>query len=202
MLKILLMDCNFYQVSGLSLLILKHLSDYHLLDKAIFLLPSQENNKNIANVIFQDELVTINIFNKMCINHNETEHKITEKITIHVPFLPKSKTLNDISMKICKILEISHADYNEFIHEEEVYWKFGLKKYAQLSDTENDVMIFIGQGYNSAEISRILNRSRKTIRTHYRSAFRKMGAENQAEFYRYASFIAKCGCAERKTLCL
>ncbi len=202
MLNILLMDYNFYQVSGLSLLILKNLPDYRLLDEVIFLLPSQENNKDIANVIFHDELVTINVFNKIRINRNETERKRAEKITIHVPFLPKSKTLNDISMKICKILEIAHADYNEFINKEEVYWKFGVKKYAQLSDAENDVMIFIGQGYNSAEISRILNRSRKTIRTHYRSAFRKMGAENQAEFYRYASFIAKCGCGERNTLCL
>jgi DNA-binding CsgD family transcriptional regulator len=201
MLNMLLMDSNFYQMSGLSLLILKHLPDDRL-DKAFFLLPSQEKNKDIANIIFHDELVTINIFNQMHINHNEMGRKKAEKITIHIPFLPKSKTLNDISMKICKILEIAHADYNEFINKEEVYWKFGLKKYAQLSDTENDVMIFIGQGYNSAEISRILNRSRKTIRTHYRNAFRKMGAENQAEFYRYASFIARCRCGERNTLCL
>jgi DNA-binding CsgD family transcriptional regulator len=105
-------------------------------------------------------------------------------------------------MKIGKILAIAKADYNLLANREEAYWKFGLKKYAQLSDTENDIMILIGRGYNSTDISRILNRSRKTISTHYRNASRKMGAANRAEFYRYASFIAKCGRDERNTLCL
>ncbi|QJW57409.1 Transcriptional regulatory protein RcsB [Serratia plymuthica] len=202
MLNILLMDSNFYQVSGLSFLILKQLKDEGL-NEACFLLPSLESNRDIANIIFRDDMVTINVFDKKYIpGKNETEQKDVDKITIHVPFWAKSQTLNDISRKISKILMIARADYNMIINKEESYWSFGLKKYAQLSDTENDVMILIGRGYNSTEISVILNRSKKTIGTHYRNASRKMGVANQAEFYRYASFIAKCQRDERNTFCL
>ncbi|MTD38223.1 LuxR family transcriptional regulator [Erwinia sp. CPCC 100877] len=202
MLNILLMDSNFYQTSGLSFLIFNQLTEERM-SEVCFLLPSDEKNKDIADIIFRDDMVTIHIVNKRRIRSSpESGKKSPERITVHVPFLTKNRTLNDISMKIGKILAIAKADYNLLVNKEEAYWNFGLKKYAQLSDTENDVMILIGRGYNSTDISRILNRSRKTISTHYRNASRKMGAANRAEFYRYASFIAKCGCDERNTLCL
>ncbi|MCT4715782.1 LuxR C-terminal-related transcriptional regulator [Enterobacteriaceae bacterium H18W14] len=202
MLNILLMDANYYQISGLSFLIFNQLTGDRP-GEFCFLLPSEEKNRDIANVIFHNDMVTINLFNKRCIHStNEAGRKATEKLTIHVPFLSRSQTLNDISMKISKILAIASADYHLLLNKEEAFWNFGLKKHAQLSVTENDVMILIGCGYNSTDISKILNRSRKTISTHYRNASRKMGAANRAEFYRYASFIAKCGCDERNTLCL
>jgi len=196
------MDSNFYQISGLSFLIFNQIADDRE-GEVLFLLPSEEKNRDIADIIFRDDMVTIRIFNKRRIRSNhELGRKEVEGITIHVPFLTKNQTLNDISMKIRKILSIARADYNLLVNREEAYWNFGLKKYAQLSDTENDVMILIGRGYNSTDISRILNRSRKTISTHYRNASRKMGAANRAEFYRYASFIANCRRDERNTLCL
>lgn len=202
MLNILLMDSNFYQISGLSFLIFNQVADDRE-GEVLFLLPSEEQNSDIADIIFRDDMVTIRIFNKRRIRSNQDSgRKKVERITIHVPFLTKNQTLNDISMKISKILSIARADYNLLVNREETYWNFGLKKYAQLSDTENDVMILIGRGYNSTDISRILNRSRKTISTHYRNASRKMGAANRAEFYRYASFIANCRRDERNTLCL
>lgn len=202
MLNILLLDSNYYQTSGLSLLITNQLADESL-GEVCFLLPSEEMSYDIANIIFQDDRVTIQINNQ---RNNEVSfdggYKENEKIIVHVPFLTRNLTLNDISMKIGKILAIARSDYNLLINKEEAYWSLGLKKYAQLSDTENNVMILIGRGYNSTDISRILNRSRKTISTHYRNASRKMGAANRAEFYRFASFIARCGRDERNTLCL
>ncbi|URQ60449.1 helix-turn-helix transcriptional regulator [Pantoea alhagi] len=202
MLNILLMDSNFYLISGLSALIFNQFTDVHK-EEVLFLLPSQEKNHDIADIIFRDDMVTIRIFNQrsICASHG-LGRKEDEGMTIHVPFITKNLTLDEISIKIGKILSIARADYNLLVNREETYWNFGLKKYAQLSDTENDVMILVGRGYDSTDISRILNRSRKTISTHYRNASRKMGAVNRAEFYRYASFIANCRRDERNTLCL
>lgn len=202
MLNILLMDSNFYWMSGVSSLIVNQFTDERM-GEIVFLLPTEPNNRDIADVIFRDDMVTIRIFNKRCIRGGyDTGREAAEGITIHVPFLTRNQTLEDIAMKIAKIMSIARADCRELFNREEAYWNFGLKKYAQLSDTENNVMILIGRGYNSADISKILNRSPKTISTHYRNACRKMGAANRAEFYRYASFIANCRRDERNTLCL
>ncbi|ARJ42267.1 helix-turn-helix transcriptional regulator [Pantoea alhagi] len=202
MLNILLMDSNFYLKSGLSALIFNQFTEAHK-EEVLFLLPSEEKNRDIADIIFRDDMVTIRIFNQrsICASH-ESGREGDEGMTIHVPFITKNLTLDEISIKIGKIISIARADYNLLVNREETYWNFGLKKYAQLSDTENDVMILVGRGYDSTDISRILNRSRKTISTHYRNASRKMGAVNRAEFYRYASFIANCRRDERNTLCL
>lgn len=204
MLNILLMDSNFYQLSGLSILIYDQLiRDGE--DGVCFLLPIEQQNLHAADIIFRDDMVTVRIINKRRIRPcagSESVRKGPERITVHIPFLTKNHTIQDISMKIGKILAIARADYNLILNKDEAYWNLGLKKYSQLSDTENDVMILIGRGYNNSDISKILNRSRKTISTHYRNASRKMGAVNRAEFYRYASFIANCGQDERNTLCL
>ncbi|WP_244153192.1 helix-turn-helix transcriptional regulator [Kosakonia oryziphila] len=171
-----------------------------------FALSTDEMRTETANIIFYDDVVTVNVLNKKQISSNgdpwSRGYRKMEKITLHVPFLAKNQTITDISMKIGKILAIANADYHVHLNKKDAYWNFGLKKYAQLSDAENDVMLLIGLGYNSDDISRMLNRSRKTICTHYRNASRKMGASNQVEFYRYASFIARCECNERNTLCL
>ncbi|MBS1203479.1 MAG: LuxR family transcriptional regulator [Proteobacteria bacterium] len=194
MLNILLMDSSYYLDLGLRFLILNQLANEHI-HETRFASSPDEMKTETANIIFCDDVVTVNVLNKK-------QNKEIEKITLHVPFLARNQTINDISMKIGKILAIANADYHVHLNKKDAYWSFGLKKYAQLSDAENDVMLLIGRGYNSGDISRMLNRSRKTISTHYRNACRKMGASNQAEFYRYASFIARCGCNERNTLCL
>jgi len=190
MLNILLRDSNYYRGLGVKSLILSQLANARL-NEARFALSTDE---------------MINVLNKKKIRNSSDrwhkENRVPEKLTLHVPFLARNQTLNDVSMKIGKILAIATADYHVHLNKEDTYWSFGLKKYAQLSDAENDVMLLIGKGYNSGDISRMLNRSPKTISTHYRNASRKMGASNQAEFYRYASFVARCGCNERNTLCL
>ncbi|MEA5217564.1 helix-turn-helix domain-containing protein [Enterobacter cloacae] len=205
MLNILLMDFNYYRRLGVKSLILSQLPNERLND-ARFTSSTDEMSKDDANIIFYDGFVTINVLNRKEIRSNSDrwlkDTRNPEKLTLHVPFLARNQTLNDISMKIGKILAIATADYHLNFNKKDVYWNFGLKKYAQLSDAETDVMLLIGRGYNSGDISRMLNRSRKTISTHYRNASRKMGASNQAEFYRYASFVARCGCNERNTLCL
>ncbi len=205
MLNILLMDSNYYRGLGVKSLILSQLTNERLIE-ARFALSTDEMKKENANIIFYDDFVTINVLNKKKIRSSgdnwHKDNRTQERITLHVPFLARHQTLNDISMKIGKILAIANADYHVHLNKKEAYWSFGLKKYAQLSNAENDVMLLIGKGYNSGDISRMLNRSRKTICTHYRNASRKMGASNQAEFYRYASFVARCGRNERNTLCL
>ena len=205
MLNILLRDSNYYRGLGVKSLILSQLANARL-NEARFALSTDEMSKEDANIIFYDDYVTINVLNKKKIRNSSDrwhkENRVPEKLTLHVPFLARNQTLNDVSMKIGKILAIATADYHVHLNKEDTYWSFGLKKYAQLSDAENDVMLLIGKGYNSGDIPRMLNRSPKTISTHYRNASRKMGASNQAEFYRYASFVARCGCNERNTLCL
>ena len=198
------MDSNYYRGVGVKSLILSQVENERL-DNVNFALSVAEMSKERANIIFYDDFVTINILNRKKSRSGDQRHKdkrAPEKLTLHVPFLARNQTLNDVSMKIGKILAIATADYHVHLNKKEAYWNLGLKKYAQLSDAENDVMLLIGKGYNSDDISRMLNRSRKTISTHYRNASRKMGASNQAEFYRYASFVAGCGCNERNTLCL
>lgn len=84
----------------------------------------------------------------------------------------------------------------------ENYKRTGLKQFMQLSSTESKVMLMIGQGYDTVNISRMLGRSEKTVNTHCRNAIRKMGMINRVEFYKYASFIAKTGNKRGSTLCL
>ncbi len=201
MLKILMMDSDYYQALGLSYLILNQPISEPL--DICFLLPSDDKNIDVANVVFRRDMVTINIFNDKLNPENRTPGaRRREKITLHVPFLSKGYTMSDISIRIKKILSIASVEYSALRTKEDAYCSLGLKKYAQLSETEYDVMLLIGRGYSSEDISKILNRSRKTISTHYRNASRKMGMANRAEFYRYASFVAKCGRDERNTFCL
>lgn len=202
MLNVLLMDHDFYQRKGLSILIYEQLAEKGYCP-VCFLLPSQEENQNLANILFRKDMVTIHVFNK--IQNNNRDDLIQEepqKLTIHVPFKIRHQSLSDITIKISKILTIAKSDYLSLINKDEVCWRFGLKQYAQLSSTESDVMMLIGRGYDSTDISKMLKRSRKTISTHYRNASRKIGVSNRAEFYRFASLVASCQHGQRNTICL
>jgi len=202
MLNILLIDSNYYQVSGLSFLITDNVNERDIAEFC-FLLPSEKKSFDIANVILQDLIVTIQVFKKSNKKLLSRENNFdNEKIIVHVPFFTKNQSIKDISFKMEKILSIAITDYNILTQREEAIWKLGLKEYAQLSDNESNIMIMIGQGYNIDDISKRLKRSRKTIRTHYRNAKRKMGFTNIAEFCRFASFIANCSEEERNTICI
>lgn len=202
MLNVLLIDSNYYHLSGLSFLIYNQIAGDDG-ESVCFLLPADGCSLQAADIIFRDDMVTIRVTNKRRIRgDSDLEKRNGERLTLHIPFITKNDSIQDVSIKIGKILAIAKADYNLILNKEEACWGFGLKQYAQLSDTERDIMILIGRGYNYSDISRILNRSQKTISTHYRNASRKMGTVNRADFYRYASFIANCGQDERNTLCL
>lgn len=198
MLNILLLDSNYYHALGLRFLITEHLTDEEA-DKILFLLASSKGSQEAANIIFQDYIVTIKINNK---NSSFSSTNNDEEIITHIPFSTRNQTINDLSMKIAKILSIVRDNYNHYISKEQLYWRFRLESHSQLSDAEKKVMILFGRGYNSVDISKILNRSRKTIRTHFRSASRKMDTPTKVHFYRFASFIANCDKKERNTLCL
>lgn len=202
MLNILLVDYDFYHRKGLSTLIYNQLAKKGK-ERVCFLLPSQNDNQGVADIIFRNDMVTIYIEdkNKRCTTA-ETLEQSPGKITIHVPFTLRNQPLNVVSQKIKKIVEIASSDYRELANIEDVCWRLGLKQHTQLSDTENHVMVMIGHGYDSNHISKIMKRSKKTISTHYRNASRKIGMSNRAEFYRFASFIASCRREERNTICL
>lgn len=202
MLNVLLMDYDFYQRKGLSTLIYNQLAEKE--KKCIcFLLPSQHDNQNIADIIFRNDMVTIYVEdNKKRGVTTESRKDAPGRMVTHIPFTMRNQSLNIVSMKIKKIIEIADSDYSEIANREDVCWRFGLKQHSQLSDTENDVMVMIGHGYDSNHISKIMKRSKKTISTHYRNASRKIGMSNRAEFYRFASFIASCRREERNTICL
>ncbi|CAH6320573.1 helix-turn-helix domain-containing protein [Pantoea agglomerans] len=202
MLNILLVDYDFYHRKGLSTLIYNQLAKKGK-ERVCFLLPSQNDNQGVVDIIFRNDMVTIYIEdkNKRCTTA-ETLEQSPGKITIHVPFTLRNQPLNVVSQKIKKIVEIASSDYRELANKEDVCWRLGLKQHTQLSDTENHVMVMIGHGYDSNHISKIMKRSKKTISTHYRNASRKIGMSNRAEFYRFASFIASCRREERNTICL
>ncbi len=200
MLNVLIVNSNYYQLAGLSELLWDALTDSQ--HDLFFLLSSCEQNNAEADIIFRDNMASINIFrNKPASPDGSEEWRSGEKITVHIPFGYKQDSLKNTLAKIEQILMIADLDYQAFVSKD-VYKMIGLKQYSQLSMTENKIMCLIGKGYSNNAISKILNRSAKTINTHYRNASRKTGLANRAEFYKYASFIANCGKKERNTLCL
>lgn len=156
----------------MSWLITSQLADNYL--GAYYLLP-QEKNHEIADIIFRDGVVTLNFYDKLYSDSpydtDNGDVQASDKVAIHIPFLYKGNTLKDISLKLEKILEVAQTDVNILTDKQRICCYFGLKVYTQLSDMENDVMILIGQGYDSQNISKILNRSLKTVSTHYRNAY-------------------------------
>ena len=121
---------------------------------------------------------------------------------IYIPFNCRRYRLTQIEKKLAKILEIAkgkiinEADLNLFITNGEI------RGYQQLSQTEFLIMTFVGQGLDCYLISKKINRSPKTIRTHYRSASRKLGFDNHADFFRFAKYISKNNQGVINTLCL
>ena len=119
-------------------------------------------------------------------------------MTWHIPFMSRKCPIDDIALKIKKILNFVTSVSTPFAEPPALR----LKKYTQLSATDYQVMVLIGKGLNHRDIAKELNRSRKTTGAHYRSVSRKMGAANRAEFYRYACFIASLKGDRRNTLFL
>ena len=80
--------------------------------------------------------------------------------------------------------------------------RIGLKNYIQLSMTESKVVQLTGKGHSTTDISKILDRSEKTILTHRRNAIRKLGMFNRLEFYKYASLMRNYSNKDAVFICL
>lgn len=189
---------DFYYSFGLILLI-KELNIINKTSSYIIADDFLEEDSNMQNIIIRDSMISINLKRK---NRRWKNDFSTEcQKTIHIPFICRQNSLSDIMAKLQKILLIATMDYSSFISPEKQEM-IGLKKFKQLSLTGCKILLLIGKGYNVGYISRMLNRSEKTISNHCRNSIRKLGVLNRVEFYKYAHFIALCGNKERSTLCL
>ena len=191
-LEIFFLDPNIYEVIGIKAIVCQQYPG----DPADIRFPSQEENslKNCARIIFRHEAITMNLPVLSASQAQAPAH--CPVMTLHVPFLSRKCPVDDFALKIKKILNIATTGVGIPLAESLAK----LSGYRQLSDTEYQVMILIGQGMTCQAISRALNRSEKTISAHYRNVSRKMGASNRAEFYRYAFFISRSGGDRRNTL--
>ncbi|MCX8958685.1 helix-turn-helix domain-containing protein [Erwinia psidii] len=190
---------NFYYNFGLSILI-KELNRV-IRKSAVFVLSDDtvDDDGSLKNIIFRDSMVTINLQRKNKRWKNDPDSEC--RAIIHIPFVCRQSKLSDVMVKMEKVLLIASMDYSSFLTPDN-YRMMGLKKFKQLSLTECKILLLIGKGYNVGYISRILNRSEKTISNHCRNSIRKLGMLNRVDFYKYACFIAHCGNKERNTLCL
>lgn len=201
MLNILLSEGSYFQRLGLSQLITEQACQAQ--QDVFFLLTDNKDNANLANIIFYDDMVTINIFNRQCQHHCvECPCHSIGGMKIYMPLFARSYSLDEISFKLKKLIIIADYHYCSIQKIEDILRRLGLKKYSQLSVAERRIMQLIGRGYDYYNISRILGRSNKTVSTHCRNIIRKMGGVNHAQFYRYASLIARQGENEMTSLYL
>ena len=121
---------------------------------------------------------------------------------IYTPFNCRRYSLAQIEKKLVKILEIVKCKRLTDSKLDSLIINNDIRRYQQLSQSEFLIMTFIGQGLDCYLISKKMNRSIKTIRTHYRSASRKLGFDNQADFFRFAKYISKNNQGVINTLCL
>ncbi|WP_342754613.1 helix-turn-helix transcriptional regulator [Pantoea sp. MBD-2R] len=198
MLKILIVSDDIYFMKGLESLIFE--VNGGLIKKRInFVMSRKYVASNDANIIFRGCLASVRMKKKECLWPSEMS--ASNNMTLHIPFSCHDDNLQGIMGKIKKLLLIASMDHSGSAAREK-YKSIGLKDFMQLSTTESKVMLLIGEGHNTELISKMLNRSEKTINTHYRNASRKLGMVNRIEFYRCASFIANSGSKNWSIICL
>ncbi len=192
-LEIFFTESNIYQVMGIKSLLCQHYrgdrADIHFVSSAAFRLA------NSAGIIFGDDVITMSL--PVISGTGEEEGRHQHIMTWHIPFLSRNCPIDDIDLKIKKLLNFVTSVGAPFCGQ-----LSRLKKYTQLSESEYQVMILIGRGLNPHDIAKVLNRSEKTVSAHYRNVSRKMGAGNRAEFYRFACYIAGLGNERVNTLFL
>jgi len=196
--EVLLKSDNLYYIFGLSLLI-NEINSMLSKSPLYFLVGESSSDSNEKKIIFRDTMVSVHLNKKSRSWKNDNTPPC--KAIYHIPFGCRQNNLSEIMCKLEKILLIAHMDYSSFIRPEN-HKSIGLQDFRQLSLTECKVLLLIGKGYNIGRISKILNRSEKTINTHYRNTIRKLGVINRVEFYKYASLIAHGANKDCNTLCL
>ncbi|EXU76645.1 LuxR family transcriptional regulator [Erwinia mallotivora] len=197
--RISLHSDNFYYTFGLGHLIKEFNGRWNNSAFCFLIDETVEEVGNVANVVIRDSMVSIRLRNGC--NSWKKNNNSEWQATIHIPFTCRRHNVSEVMEKIKKILLIASMDYPAFISPEN-HKSIGLKKIKQLSLTECKILLLVGKGYNVGYISRILNRSEKTISNHCRNSIRKLGMLNRVEFYKYATFIAHCANKERSIVCL
>lgn len=198
MLKIIVASDNIYYRKGVESLIL---SAEKTLRNGLFEVCSETSSliTKEADIVFRDIMISVFFYKRETISgKGQAEYR---QPALHIPFICRGDNIPQITGKIKKIMLIASNNAANFTSREN-YKITGLKEFMQLSSTESKVMLMVGQGYDTENISRMLGRSKKTVSTHCRNAIRKMGMLNRVEFYKYASFVAKSGNKKGNTLCL
>lgn len=176
-LEIYFADSNIYQVMGIKSLLHQYYpgdsQDIHFVSSARFQL------ENSAGIIFGEDVITMSL--PVVAGQRQLSGRHSSVITWYIPFLSRNCPIDDIALKIKKLLNFVTSVGGPPAQ---------LKSYTQLSDTEYRILVLIGKGFDHHDIARMLNRSGKTVSAHYRCISRKMGAANRAEFYRFAYYIA------------
>lgn len=199
MLQVTIISNNAYFKSGLRNLLAGMTGGNDTGDALPLTFSFQHDPCTVPDIIFRDFMVTINMISRRGYRNAQAWQERGQ--VIHIPFSCRGLTIEEIAMKVRKIFLVASAGYGAATHTD-FYKSAGLKRYSQLSVTENNIMLLTGQGNDTSEISRLLHRSERTIGTHCRNAIKKMGMENRLEFYKYASCLAKYGEGNGITLCM
>ncbi|WP_431224261.1 helix-turn-helix domain-containing protein [Serratia sp. L9] len=154
---------------------------------------------NGANIIFTEQMAILNIFspNKVTDNGAVNHPHITIHITLNTSWL----FLEGASTVVGRIINWARLSYKELTLDE-FYRKMMARNHTQLSRTENQVVMLMSQGYDTFNISKILNRSEKTVYTHRRNAIKKLGMHNRLELYKYTLLLKEFYCRKNIFLCL
>lgn len=187
--KVLTSD-NFYSI-GLSEIANEIINDY--LNEGC----REECFSGEINIVFGEVIATIE-------HHPAREHpdwSDNEAIKIHVPFVSRGHDLSILKYKIRKIVNMVRGNnLNHAINKE--YEKIGLKKKRQLSENEFNIICLIGRECKIKEISKMLNRSERTVTIHYHNAKMKMDIENRIDFIKCASYIVNLPENNKNIICL
>ncbi|WKX27321.1 helix-turn-helix transcriptional regulator [Tatumella ptyseos] len=149
----------------------------------------------------REEVVIINLADMIGISSLPEDKKIYWE-NIYIPFNCRRSTLTQIDGKISRILAVFSWKISTHLELVDLVAQNDLKRYQQLSPTEFRIINLIGQGADCHLIAKKMMRSIKTVRTHYRSACRKLGFDNQADLFRFARYISNNNCGSINTLCL
>lgn len=188
----------FYELGLLSLL--KKVFNKEGVEDYLFINSYEATDIHRVNMIFKDFMVIVNIYQDTgfiakCTSSNKP------MMTVNIPFNSSQLDIYDIISKIKKILLIARLNHCNMMNSD-IFRRLGLKNYIQLSFTESRVVELTGQGHTITDISRILERSEKTVLTHRRNAIRKLGVLNRLEFYNYATHMKNYSNKEAVFICI
>lgn len=200
MLSVAIITKNTFYKLGLISLLKKTFNK--MSDKDYLLIDSYEKEGNKkANVIFEDFMVIVNIYQDNGLLDQETHDTDKPMLTINIPFNSDNLDTDYIFNKINKIIKVAKLDCCNMTGKD-IIRLLGLNDNMQLSVTESQLVKLTSNGYSINDISTMLNRSEKTILSYRRSAIKKLGILNKLEFYNYASNMKGYGNNDAIFICI